>query len=534
MSDDARTPDEPDAAGTPEEPRPPGPAGPPEGPATPEGPTTPSAAGSPERPTTPGAAGSPEGPGTPEGPSTPSAAGSPEGPGTPEGPSTPGAAGPPSAVGTPAAAGASAGASRQDEAELRRLRAQVAELQAPRSRWKSALSAVLITVACIIAPLAIVASWASSIIGDTNRYVAMVGPLTANPSVQAAIANRTAQAVSQHIDVNDLLQQVAPTDRPKLDAALGKLSGPIDNAITSFVQKQTQNVVASSWFQGFWVDANRRIHQTMVKALTGQGGGAVQLTQNSVVIDLAPVIDQVKQRLVSNGMTIAAKIPEIHTNFTVISNQNIGKAKTGFRLLQIVGNWLGVIGVLLTVAGVWLARRWRRAAVAASFGIAAGALVLGIGLTVFRAIYLDKLPADVNQDAAKAIYDQLVLFLRTAVRSVVVLGIAVGLGFWLAGHGRRAARIKGVVYAGVDATRGALDNAGMKLGPVGPFVHRYHKWIMWIVLAAGGLTLALWSYPTGMVVFWIVVIVVVALLVVRFLDEERPAAPTTPEGLEGS
>jgi hypothetical protein len=416
-----------------------------------------------------------------------------------------------------------------DEEELQRLRALVAELQAPNQRWKSALSAVLITIACILAPLSIVASWTSSIIGDTNRYVAMVAPLTANPDVQEAIATRTAQAVSQHIDVNSLLTQVAPTDRPRLDAALGKLSGPIDNAITSFVQKQTQNVVASSWFQSFWQEANRRIHTTMVKALTGQGGGAVQLTQNSVVIDLAPVIDQVKQRLVSNGMTIAGKIPQIHTSFTVLNAKNIGKAKTGFRLLQIIGNWLPVIGVLLAVAGVWLARRWRRAAVAASFGIAAGALVLGIGLTVFRAIYLDKLPADVNHDAAKAVYDQLVLFLRTAVRSVVVLGVAVGLGFWITGHGRRAARVGGVFTAGIDATRGALDNAGLKLGPVGPFVHRYRKWIMWIVLAAGGLTLALWSYPTGAVVFWLVVIVLLVLALVRFLDEEAHP-PRASEG----
>ncbi|MEY9871476.1 lipoprotein signal peptidase [Streptacidiphilus sp. MAP12-33] len=419
-----------------------------------------------------------------------------------------------------------------DAAELRRLRAQVAELQAPKQRWKSALSGLLITIACILAPLSIVASWASSIIGDTNRYVAMVAPLTANSHVQDAIASRTAQAVSQHLDINSLLQQVAPTDRPLLDKSLGKLSGPIDNAITSFVQKETKSVVSSAWFQTFWTNANRRIHTVVDKALTGQGGGAVQLTQNSVVIDLAPVIDQVKQKLVGDGMTIAGKIPEIHTNFTVLNAQNIGKAKTGFRLLQIVGNWLPVIGVVLAVAGVWLARRWRRAAVAAAFGIAAGALVLGIGLSVFRVIYLDKLPADVNQDAAKAIYDQLVLFLRTAVRSVAVLGIAVGLGFWFTGHGRRAARVGGVFTAGIDATRGALEKTGLRLGPVGPFVHRYRRWISWIVLAAGGLTLALWSYPTGWVVFWLVVIVLFVLAVVRFLDEEAPPSART-DALEG-
>jgi hypothetical protein len=134
-----------------------------------------------------------------------------------------------------------------DDEEVRRLRAQVAELSKPRHRIKSALSGVLIVVACVLAPLSIVASWTAGIIGDTNRYVAMVGPLPADPAVQDAITSRAAQAVSQHLDVGALLSQVAPADKPRLNAALGKLSGPIDDAIASFVQKETQTVVSSSW-----------------------------------------------------------------------------------------------------------------------------------------------------------------------------------------------------------------------------------------------------------------------------------------------
>ena len=415
-----------------------------------------------------------------------------------------------------------------DDDEVRRLRAQVAELSKPHQRIRSALSALLVTLACVLTPLSIVASWSADIMGDTDRYVAMVGPLPKNPAVQDAIAARTAQAVSKHLDVDSLIQQVAPNDRPALNLVLGRLSGPIDSAISSFVQSQTKNVVSSAWFQTFWEEANRRIHATVNKALTGEGGGAVKLTDNAVVIDLAPVIDQVKQRLVSSGITIAGKIPEIHTDFTVFSAQNIGRAKTGFRLLQILGDWLPVFAVLLAAVGVWLARRRRRALVAAAFGIAGGALVLGIGLSVFRVIYLDKLPASASQDAAEAVYDQLVLFLRTAVRAVMVLGIAVGLGAWLTGNGERAAQVRRVGNAGIDATRTAALSVGLRLGPVGAFVHRYRKWIGWVVLAAGGLTLALWSYPTGWVVFWIVVVVLAVLAVVRFLDEtpsERPGAP---------
>ena len=38
-----------------------------------------------------------------------------------------------------------------------------------------------------------------------------------------------------------------------------------------------------------------------MKALSGQGGGAITTTNGNVIIDLAPFIDIVKQRLVKRG-----------------------------------------------------------------------------------------------------------------------------------------------------------------------------------------------------------------------------------------
>lgn len=405
-------------------------------------------------------------------------------------------------------------------AEIARLQQQVAELSRPRHRLRSACAAVLLALAFILTPISVIASWTASIVGDTDRYVATVAPLVDSPAVQTAIADRASKALTTHLDLATLLQQAAPADRPLLAKGLGSLSGPIENALGGLVQKQTLAVVSSAWFHTFWTDANRRIHTTMVKALTGQGGGAVKLTDNSVVIDLAPVIDQVKQRLVDSGLTIAAKIPEVHTNFTVVDSEHIGAAKTGFRLLQILGNWLAVLTVVLAAIAVWLARRRRRALVTAAALVAAGALLLGLGLVIARAIYLDKLPAGVSSDAAAAVFDQLVRFLRTAVRSVAVLGIAVALGAWLSGPGRRAGQIRSFWSAGIDAARSSAGSSGMRLGPVGAFVHHRKRWLAWAALAAGGLTLALWSYPTGWVVVGIVLSVLFAITVIEFLDQD--------------
>ena len=422
--------------------------------------------------------------------------------------------------------------SPEERDELARLRAEAANRR-PRHRLRSLCSALLIVIACVLAPLSVASVWLASIAGDTDRYVATVAPLAASVPVQDAVAARAAAAVSERLDVNELLQQVAPADRPLVGKAISGLSGPINSAVADLVQTQAKNVVSSQWFQTFWSEANRRIHATVVKALTGQGGGAVQLTDDAVVIDLAPVIDQVKQRLVGDGVSIAARIPEVHTQITVLSAENIGKAKTGFRLLQLVGDWLPVIAVLLAAAGVLLAGRRRRALVAAALGVAFAVLVLGIGLVVFRQVYLDDLPASVSQAAAADVYNTLVRFLRVTVRTVVVLGVAVALGAWLSGSGERAAQARSVWTSGLDGLRTAADRAGLRTGPVGPWVHRFRTWLTWLFVAAAGLALAVWSYPTAWVVVGLGLGLLFALAVIEFLDEPGPASSPEAPAPEG-
>ena len=422
----------------------------------------------------------------------------------------------------------------EERDELARLRAEAAGRR-PRHRLRSLCSALLIVIACVLAPLSVASVWLASIAGDTDRYVATVAPLAASVPVQDAVAARAAAAVSERLDVNELLQQVAPADRPLISKAISGLSGPINSAVADLVQSQTKNVVSSQWFQTFWSEANRRIHATVVKALTGQGGGAVQLTDDAVVIDLAPVIDQVKQRLVGAGVSIAARIPEIHTQITVLSAENIGKAKTGFRLLRLVGDWLPVIAVLLAAAGVLLAGRRRRALVATALGAAFATLLLGIGLVLFREVYLDDLAANVSQAAAEDIYNTLVRFLRVTVRTVVVLGVAVALGAWLSGPGERAAQARSVWTSGLDGLRSAADRAGLRTGPVGPWVHRFRTWLTWLFVAAAGLALAVWSYPTAWVVVGLGLGLLFALAVIEFLDEPGPApSPEAPAPEGGS
>ncbi|MEC3994669.1 hypothetical protein VSR01_14505 [Actinacidiphila sp. DG2A-62] len=407
-------------------------------------------------------------------------------------------------------------------------RAELAALRrrfSPHHAWRAPLSALLITLAAVLAPLSAVAVWVSDEMADTHRYVATVAPLARQPDVRAAVTERVTDAITARIDLDALLSAAAPGQRPALKKALGALGGPITGGVRDLVRDAVARFVSSEQFARLWTQLNRHAHAAFTGALTGEGDTAVRVTGDEVVLDLAPVVAQVKRQLVDRGLTVAAHIPETRTDFTLVQSRDVRRVRTGFRALELAGNWLPAITVVLAGAGVLLAARRRRALVTAALAVAAGAAVLAVGLSVFRIVYRDHLPARTDERAAGAVYDQLVRFLRMTVRMVVTLGVVVALGAWLSGHGRRARRVRDVWESSVAAAREA---AGVTtVGAVGPWVHRHRTALRWAVVVAACLAVLLWSDRTGQVVAWVAVAVVAALAVVEFLDEPGARGPTT-------
>ncbi|BBA97845.1 putative integral membrane protein [Actinacidiphila reveromycinica] len=421
----------------------------------------------------------------------------------------------------------SGGASRvpldaEERAELDALRARLPE----RHRLRSALASLLIILAALLAPLSVVAVWVADDVADTDRYVRTVEPLASKPDVQAAVTANVTTAIMRRIDIDTLLSQVAPDKRPGVKEALGALNAPITEGVRNLVRQTVATFVASDAFRTLWAQLNRRAHAAFVGALTGDSGTAVRVEGDTVTLDLAPVVEQVKQRLVDSGLTVASNIPPVQAQYTLIESENVKRAQTGFRVLQLAGNWLPVVTVLLAAGGVLLAARRRRALATVALAVAATVAGLGIGLSVFRIVYLDRLPAKIDERAAGTVYDQMVHFLRESVLMVIVLGVVVALSAWLSGAGRWAVRVRAAWVSAIAAVRQAV---GVSTGPVGSWVHRYRHLLHWLVVLVAAVVLVLWSYPTGMVVFWIALAALGALAAVEFLDDRR-----RPGGRTGS
>jgi hypothetical protein len=230
-------------------------------------------------------------------------------------------------------------------------------------------------------------------------------------------------------------------------------------------------VVASDAFADAWVQANRVAHQELVAALTGKGGGAVTVENDTVKVNLAAFIQTVKARLVDAGFSVVARIPEVQASFVLFQSADIPRARSAFHLLDTLGVWLPIVALILLAIGVYVARDHRRALVGAALGVAVGMVVLALGLAIFRSIYLDAVPATVlPHDAAAVLYDTIVRFLRLGLRTILVLALVVAAGTFLSGSSVTAVRTRQGLAGAIGWLAGSAERAGLRTGPVGTAV----------------------------------------------------------------
>jgi hypothetical protein len=440
-----------------------------------------------------------------------------------------------------------------DPHEAERLRSRVAELEAQhaspgtkpsqmrerRSAGWAIGSAVLIVVACVLAPLSVASVWSSSQLSDTDQYVETVAPLADDPAVQDALANEVTVAIFENLDVEgfttEALETLAeqPNVPPRVADLLPTLAVPITDGVESFTRDQVDTFFASPQFAELWAEANTIAHEQVVKLLEGNQGGAVSAQNNQITLNIGPIVAAVQQRLVDRGFELAANIPEVDRTFVLAESDAITQAQGFYGTLNTLGLWLPIITLMLFVIGVVLARDRRRALVKGSLGIAAAMVVLGVALTLTRMWYVETTPADIlSAEAAGGVFDTLVRFLRTSLRALAVAALVVALVAFLAGPSRAAVKTRATFERGMGSARGGAEHAGWNTGPFGAWVFAYRRALQVATFIVGGLVFMFWTQPTAWVVVWTALAVVLALALIEFLGTPPVQPATVPETRE--
>ncbi|MET7303281.1 hypothetical protein, partial [Embleya sp. NPDC005575] len=305
-----------------------------------------------------------------------------------------------------------------------------------RHRLRLALACVLVALACVLTPVAVTAAWADDEVGDTDRFVATLAPLSSNPSVQAEVADRVAEAVARAVNVAGLTDALREALGLDPNNGSGPASGAIQGLLTGVADQAARAFVTTDAFAVVWRDALRVAHESAVRALEGKDDAAVTSSGGEVVLDLGPMVDRVRQSLVGQGFSIATNIPSTEHRFVLLHRNGLRKGQDAFRYLNTAGTWLPVVVVLLFVVGVCVAPRRRAVIMWAALGTLLALLVLAIGLVVARRYYLDELPPEISRDAGAAIFDALVRFLRETTRTLAVVAAAIAVAAFLAGPAR--------------------------------------------------------------------------------------------------
>jgi len=436
--------------------------------------------------------------------------------------------------------------SDDERSELARLRAENTELRHSatppgqtgqtrqtrrRGGWRTPVAVVFIVIGSVLAPISVVAIWAANQISNTNRYVANVAPLISQPPIQRELTDKITNSITAQLNVQQTAKQAATAlnDRglSRVATLLNNFSGPLSGAVAGFIHSQVARIVASPRAATLWTELNRTAHAGVVKALSGTGGGAIDIKNGQVVASLGPFIKEAQAGLSNQGFTLASKIPPVNPSITLFSARELTRAQTAYRLVNRLKYLLPLATIVCWGLGIYLARSHRRALLGAALGLVASMFVLGAALAIARSIYLNSVPSSVlSSDAAAALYDTMVRFIKDGLRILLVLGLIVAAVAFFLGPSGSAARAR----AWVSGTISRLSRSGALRSP------RAERTAQWTYQHRTGLRIGSAAVVALIFVFWpsavmaivLAVILLLAFGVIELLGRARAPEHATP------
>ena len=330
----------------------------------------------------------------------------------------------------------------------------------PQRRWLSLMSAVLIVLGCVLVPVTATSWWVRATISDTDRYVAVVGPLASDPAVQSAVEDQLTDRVMTRLTQVDVIGSL--TDRlveqgvpAPLARSLSLLQSPLQDRTEGLVRRVVNRVVTSDAFATVWTQANRVAHTQLIRLLEGDTTVLTQQEDGKLIVDLSALSTTVRSALENAGVPGASLLPNVDGTVVVGDGTRLAKAQTAYGAMRALAWVLLVVNLALLIGGVLLARRRWRATVLALSGMLVAALLALVGVRLGGEWAISGLEP-VNRGAAGSVIESVTNDLRAILRIigwVALIGVVVTV---LTGGGPRMTAMRRSV--GSTAV-GAWDSA---------------------------------------------------------------------------
>lgn len=276
---------------------------------------------------------------------------------------------------------------------------------------RGTLAGICLLLATLLVPVAVTATWTELRVDDTRAYVDTVAPLADDPDLRAELADRAAETAVASLQEHVPLELPQSLDRMAHDAA--------------------DTVVGSDDFPEFWRQANEDAHRQFLGVMRADPQGAA-VVDGWVVVDLAPLMREVFQRLAEEGIPVEV-LPEPSFDVPVIPKAKLVEVRGAYRAVNGMATWLPVVWVVLVGIAVALGRGLRgrlRVGGLACLGVAAGAGLVWLASGPVTELVVDQ--ADPGQQPLVRLVAEVVIDrLASWALGLVVVGGMVGLGLLL-------------------------------------------------------------------------------------------------------
>jgi hypothetical protein len=276
----------------------------------------------------------------------------------------------------------------------------------------------LLVAASILAFVATFAVWVNRQLLETDTWTNTSSKLLEDPEIQSQVADFMVNALYANVDVQAELQQALP---PRLQP----LAGPAAAGLRQLATNLANRALESPRFQELWENANREAQETLVNVV--EEGGSEPVT-----LDVGTLVNGLGEQL---GVDVAGKVPPDIAQIQIASNEKLVKADEVLKVLKAVAVFATLLALALFGLAIYLAEGWRREALrAVGFAfIAVGILVLAVRSIAGNAIVNSLSTTESVQPAASSAWSIGTALLRDQGGGLIVYGLVIVLGAWLAG-----------------------------------------------------------------------------------------------------
>ena len=317
---------------------------------------------------------------------------------------------------------------------------------------------VFLTVISLIA--AVVGAWARSVVLDTDRFVATVGPAIEDPNVQAALSVRLTDRVMEGLQIEERVSQaLSQLDQGQLPVSPTLLAAPISDGIRTVLLDRTKQTLASEQVEALWYKALTRAHGQAVALLRGESttatieGDAVYVNLLPFVNDALASLEQQLSEIFNRAIDIptvteenleqvvgaleqqfGVDLPADFGTIKVFESDALPAAQSAVVTVDRLVFLLVLLTIVLAVVSIVLSTRRLRTVLWLGFGAALGLIVVRrLALRVDDAI-VERVSGGTERAAVGGVTSDVFQDLRNFTTLMLVAAILIGVGAYLAGR----------------------------------------------------------------------------------------------------